>query len=144
MDRPFVSENAAARKRLRDLIESMTDEQLRITLPNGWPVYVALAHLAFWDHRSAILIKTWAKEGISPSGVDVHVINDALIPFFTAIPPREAAELALSSAEAVDLQLEQASDNLVSGLAALGDRFRLYRADHRNLHLERIESVLKG
>jgi hypothetical protein len=142
MDRPFVHENAAARARLRTLISSLTDQQLRLLLPNGWPIYVALAHLAFWDQRSAILMKKWIKDGITPSPIDVHVVNDTLIPFFTAMPTLQAADLALSSAESIDSQLEQAPDDLIAGLTALGDRFRLYRSDHRKLHLDKIELVL--
>jgi hypothetical protein len=144
MDRSFVGENAAERSRLRDLVTSITDEQLRLLLPNGWPIYVALAHLAFWDQRSAVLVKKWNKDGIAPSPIDVHVVNDALVPFFHAMAPRKAAELALFSAETIDSQLEQAPDNLIAGLVALGDRFRLFRSDHRKVHLDKIESVLKA
>ena len=143
MDRPFVRENSAERTRLRNVIASITDAQLRLPLPNGWPIYVALAHLAFWDQRSTVLVKKWTKDGIVPSPIDVHVVNDALVPFFLALAPREAADLALSSAEAIDSQLQEAPDDLIAGLMALGDRFRLFRSEHRKLHLDKIENVLK-
>lgn len=144
MDRPFVQENASERVRLRNLVLSITDQQLRLALPNGWPIYVALAHLAFWDNRSTVLMKKWSKDGITPSPIDMHIINDTLVPFFMAMLPRQAADLALSSAESIDSQLERASDELISGLTALGDRFRLYRSDHRKMHLDQIEAVLTG
>lgn len=144
MDRPFVRENAAERARLRNLVTSITDQQLRLPLPNGWPIYAALAHLAFWDQRSTVLMEKWSKHGITSSPIDMHVINDTLLPLFRAIPPRQAADLALSSAEAIDKQLEEAPDDLIAAIAALGDRFRLYRSDHRKLHLDEIESVLKA
>jgi hypothetical protein len=144
MDRSFVRENSTERARLRNLIASITDEQLLLRLPNGWPIYVALAHLAFWDQRSTVLMKKWSKESVSPSSIEIDVINDTLLPFFLAIPPRRAADLALSSAEAIDSQLEQAPDDLIAGIAALGERFRLFRSDHRKLHLDKIDSVLEA
>ena len=105
MDRPFVRENSTERARLRNLITSITDQQLLLRLPNGWPIYAALAHLAFWDQRSSVLMKKWSKEGITPSPIDVHVVNTTLLPFFLVIPPRQAADLALSSTEDIDSQL---------------------------------------
>lgn len=135
----------ASRTRLRDLVGSLTDEQLGVTLPNGWPIYVALAHVAFWDQRSCVLMNTWLKEGIAPSPcpIDIDAINDTLVPFLAALPPRGAAELAVSCAEAVDARLAQAPDDFIAGLVALGGRFRLYRSDHRTVHLDRIEAALK-
>jgi hypothetical protein len=144
MDRSFVRENSTERARLRNLIASITDGQLLLRLPNGWPIYVALAHLAFWDQRSTVLMKKWSKESVSPSSIEIDVINDTLLPFFLAIPPRRAADLALSSAEAIDSELEQAPGELIAGIAALGERFRLFRSDHRKLHLDKIDSVLEA
>jgi len=144
MDRSFVRENSTERARLWNLIASITDGQLLLRLPNGWPIYVALAHLAFWDQRSTVLMKKWSKESVSPSSIEIDVINDTLLPFFLAIPPRRAADLALSSAEAIDSELEQAPGELIAGIAALGERFRLFRSDHRKLHLDKIDSVLEA
>lgn len=143
MERPFVLENAEQRERLRALVGSITEEQLRICLPNGWPIYCALAHLAFWDQRAMILIRKWARDGITPSPIDVDIVNDALLPFFKAIPARQTAALAVAAAEAIDKGLENASDKLIASIAALGDRFRLYRSDHRKLHLDEIEEELR-
>ena len=52
MDRPFVAENAQERERLSSLVARLKDEELILTLRNGWTIAVALAHLAFWisDH----------------------------------------------------------------------------------------------
>lgn len=144
MDRPFVEANESERTRLRDLVSSLTDQQLLLRLPSGWPIYVALAHLAFWDQRSAILIRKWKEHGITQSPVDPQVINDALAPFFQAMPPRHAADFAVQSAETIDTLLAEAPDDLIAGITALGDRFRLYRCDHRRLHLDKIEKVLRA
>jgi hypothetical protein len=143
MKRPFVDANRAERVRLRELAGSISDQELNLPLPNGWPVYVALAHMAFWDQRSAILLRTWATDGIAASPIDPHVVNDALLPFLKAIPARQAADLATAAAEAVDTELENAPDELIAGISALGDRFRLYRSDHRGLHLNQIHEALR-
>lgn len=143
MKRQFVTENSVQRERLHDLVRTITDKQLQVCLPNGWPIYCALAHLAFWDQRSIVILRKWAKEGVNPSPVDPHIINDALLPFFQAIPPRIAADLAISAAHVVDTELENASDEFIASIVALGDRFRLYRSEHRKIHVDKIEEVLR-
>ena len=108
MERPFVSENARARERLRGLVDRITDEELSLTLNDaGWTIAVALAHLAFWDQRRLVLIQKWKQKGVFPSPIDADIVNDALIPFFRALQPREAANLSVSSAETLDRELEE-------------------------------------
>jgi len=142
MDRPFVEENAKERERLCSLVERLSDEQLCISMENGWTIAVALAHLAFWDQRSLILMQKWKSTGIAPSPIDIDVINDSLLPLWLALPPRSAAKLAVSSAEAIDRELEEAPSELISEIQKLGDKFRLYRSVHRKLHLDEIENLL--
>jgi len=142
MDRPFVEENAKERERLCSIVERLSDEQLCISMENGWTIAVALAHLAFWDQRSLILMQKWKSTGIAPSPIDIDVINDSLLPLWLALPPRSAAKLAVSSAEAIDRELEEAPSELISEIQKLGDKFRLYRSVHRKLHLDEIENLL--
>lgn len=142
MDRPFVAENARERERLRALVGRMTDEELAVPLGGGWTISAALAHLAFWDWRSLVLMRRWRVSGVSLSPIDQDVVNDSILPLCAAIPPRAAAALAVSSADAIDRELEEAPAALVADVERLGDRFRLYRADHRKLHLDEIESAL--
>jgi hypothetical protein len=59
-----------------------------------------------------------------------------------AIPPRKAANLAISSAEAIDRELAQASTELINEIVGLGEKFRLYRSIHRKQHLDEIEEFL--
>jgi hypothetical protein len=144
MDQPFVVENAWERGRLSRLVDRMTDKELTLTLyGEGWTIAVALAHLAFWDQRSLILIRKWKESRVEPSAVDTDTINDALLPFFLAIPPRMAANLAVSSAEAIDKELEKAPPELVAGIQRLGDEHRLYRSIHRKMHIDEIEALLQ-
>lgn len=55
---------------------------------------------------------------------------------------RVAARIAVSSAEAIDRELEDVSGELVHAIESLGDKFRPYRSIHRKLHLDDIEGVL--
>ena len=87
-------------------------------------------------------MQKWKKAGVAPSPIDDEVTNDAILPLCVAIPPRVAASLAVTAAEAIDLELEKASDDLITDIGRLGDRFRLYRSDHRKVHLDQIENLL--
>lgn len=143
MERQFVQANAAQRERLHALVATITPRQLDTCLPNGWPVYCVLANLGFWDRRSTMVLRRSAQEGVQPSPVDPQILNDALLPFFEAIPPRLAADLAVTSAAIFDAELERASDELVSSLVALGDRFGLDRSGLRKLHLDEIQAAIR-
>ncbi|UCH50537.1 MAG: maleylpyruvate isomerase N-terminal domain-containing protein [Chloroflexota bacterium] len=144
MIRQFVAENAKGRERLRNFVDKITDEELTLTLnAEGWTVAVALAHLAFWDERRLVLVRKWKKEGITPSPIDADIINDALVPLLLAIPPRKAANLSITIAEALDRELEEASPDLIEAMEASGDIHALDRSIHRNLHLDEIDALLK-
>ena len=143
MDRPFVAENAKAHERLCSLVARLTDEELSLPLGNDWTIAVALAHLAFWDQRRLVLMRKWKQSGVELSPLDIDVTNDSLLPIWRAIPPRAAADLAVSSAEAIDRELQEASSDLIDAIEGLGEKFRLYRSIHRKLHLDAIDEVLR-
>ena len=144
MERTFVSENTRERERLRALVDRITDEELGLILyDEGWTVAVALAHLAFWDQRRLVLVRKWKQQGVTPSPIDDDITNDALVPFLLALHPRVAANLSISSAEALDRELEGASPDLVTAIESLGDRHALNRSIHRRMHLDEIESLLQ-
>lgn len=142
MDRPFVIENAKELERLRSLAERLTDDELIFPIGNGWTIAVSLAHLAFWDQRALFLLRKWTKDGVEESPIDIDITNDALLPLWLALPPRRAANLAISSAEAIDRELADASTELINAIAGLGEKFRLYRSLHRKQHLDEIEEYL--
>jgi hypothetical protein len=54
-----------------------------------------------------------------------------------------AANLAVSSAETIDRELEEATPELIVDIEGLGEKWRLYRSEHRKLHLDEIERFLK-
>ncbi|MGD8345586.1 MAG: DinB family protein [Desulfobacterales bacterium] len=142
MDRPFVTENAKELERLRSLVERLTDDELIFPIGNGWTIAVALAHLAFWDQRALFLLRQWKKDGVEESPIDIDITNDSLLPLWLAIPPRKAAHLAISSAEAIDQELAEAPTELINEIVTLGEKFRLYRSIHRKQHLDEIEEYL--
>jgi hypothetical protein len=143
MDKAFAIENACERERLTLLASRLTDAQLSLPLNGDWTIAVALAHLAFWDQRSLCLMRKWKSSGVAACPIDFDLTNDSLLPLWQALSPRAAANLAVSSAEKIDRELEEAPSDLVSAIEKLGDRFRLYRSEHRKLHLDEIEEALK-
>ena len=143
MDRPFVAENARERERMSSLVGRLTDEDLSLPLGVDWTIAIALAHLAFWDQRSLFLLKKWKNIGIvEATTIDIDVTNDSLLSTWRALSPRVAAKLAVSSAEAIDRELEETSSDLIAKIEGLGEKFRLYRSIHRKQHLDEIEEVL--
>lgn len=138
----FVEANARSRDRLRALVARISDRELERELGGGWTVAAALAHVAFWDQRALVLLRRWKLGGVGPSPIDIDATNDAILPLCLALPPRTAAALAVSSAEAVDRELEGADREFVAALEALGSKFRLNRGTHRDEHIAQIEAVL--
>ena len=64
MERPFLAENTMERESIRALVASLTDEDLSLTLGEGWTVALTLAHLTFWDHRVLVhFAKVEARRG---------------------------------------------------------------------------------
>ena len=77
MSRKFISDNNKSRYRLRSLVERLSDQDFAKATAAGWTVSSLLAHLAFWDQRAVILLRVWKEAGVSPSPVDINVVNDA-------------------------------------------------------------------
>jgi hypothetical protein len=142
MERSFVVENIKELERLRRLVNRITDEELGLPMWEGWTIAAALAHLAFWDQRALVLMQKWKINGVASSPIDDDVTNDAILLLCLAIPYRVAARLAVSSAEAIDLELEKAAEDLITDIRQLGEKFRLYRSEHRRVHLDQIENLL--
>jgi hypothetical protein len=106
-------------------------------------VGVALAHIAFWDGRVLAVLDATEREGnVSAPGIDI-VVNDISLPLWSAIPPREAARIALEMAEKLDQRLESYPPELLEQVAAFNTRF-VQRSLHRSEHLDEVEEALKG
>jgi hypothetical protein len=135
-------ENNRERERMIALIGRLSNDDLCRDAGGGWTVSVIFAHLAFWDQWTRFRIRKWKQEGFVASPIDFDVINDSLLPLFKTIPPREAANLAITAAEAIDHEIEQLPVSLIDAIDAMGDKRRIRRSMHRNMHLDQIEAIL--
>jgi hypothetical protein len=147
VDRSYVSENKTQLARIQALLAGRSDAELARPMAAGWTVAGVLGHLAFWDQRALILLEHWEKKGEAPPAnneEDVDWINDAAKPMLLAVPPRRAAELWLSVAQAVDAKAAGFSDDLVARNAAAGTPVSLNRGAHRLDHLPDLERALQG
>jgi DinB superfamily len=144
VDRSYIAENAAELRRLRTLVERLSDVDLARPTPGGWTVASSLAHVAFWDERILFWLDRWER-GESPRRLDeadIDWINDAGKPLCLALPPRLAVRLTVEIAERVDRRLAALSDERVAANKAAGEPLFLTRAHHRKTHLDEIERVL--
>lgn len=139
----YKQENDSSRRRLETLAGGLTDEELGRTNPDGWTVAALLAHLACWDQRHLHLIRRWRAEGIDESPVDSTAVNESIKPLCLALPPRAAVALCLSSAAAINAELETVSPELMAAVEASPNHYRFNRSLHRNGHLDEIESLLQ-
>ena len=146
VDRKIVDENTKERQRLKALVGRLSDADLARPLTAGWTVAGVLGHLAFWDQRIVVLLDAWQRTGAAPNpnrDEDIDWINDAGKPFLLALPPRQAAELTVAIAEAVDSKIAALPDDFAARIAGAGNPISLHRAEHRREHLDEIEAALR-
>ena len=142
VDRSFIELNRAATERMRVLATRLTDDELRHPVGQHWTVAIVFAHLAMLDRRALWVLDATERAGqvVNP---DYNIfVNDVVLPLMAAIPPREAVRLALEAAEAVDKRLEAFPSDLVELIRTEYKRY-LFRAYHRNEHLDEAEAALK-
>lgn len=136
-----IEENNRSRQRMQALAERLTDEQLATRMENDWTVAAYLVHIAFFDRRALELTKRFTTvDEVRESPLDVHVLNDALLPQWRLIPPRAAANEAIVAATETDAAIAALPDEIVARVRAL-DAFSLDRSAHRKTHLDEIEPM---
>ena len=143
LDLSYIQLNRAATERLRRLVNGLTDEQLQTRMGEHWTIAICLAHFAFWERRAMYVLDASQKAGkvVSPD-IDI-VVNDLSLPLWAAIPPRQAARIAVECADACDKQLEAYPKDLLEKIYE--DRKRtVVRALHRNEHMDEIDAALKA
>src|SRR5262245_34318386 len=119
VERAHEAENDGERERLRSLVARLGDDELRRPMPAGWTVAAVLAHIGFWDARAIYWLDEWGR-GVEPSAPDfetredVEWINDSAKPLCLALPPRDAARLALRVAEESDRKVAALSDAMLT------------------------------
>jgi Mycothiol maleylpyruvate isomerase N-terminal domain len=142
MDRSFIEQNRASTERIRRLVSKLSDKQLQHPVGEHWTVAVALAHLAFWDRRVIFILDQTEHDGkLSAPEID-DLVNDISLPLWAAIPPREAARLAVDTAQELDKRLEEIPLELIEELYKYNQRWVL-RALHRDEHLNEVDEALK-
>ena len=143
LDRSFVERNRASTDRIRALAASLTDEQLQHPVGEHWTVAIALAHLAFWDRRVMYVLDVTERDGkLFIPEIDIFV-NDLSLPLWAAIPPREAARIAIETSEELDRRLEVYPPALLEEIYTYNKRW-VVRALHRGEHLDEVDAALKG
>jgi uncharacterized damage-inducible protein DinB len=144
-DRSYIDQNNQERERLRALVERLSEDELRAPVNEHWTVAGVLGHIAFWDAR-VLSLADKLERGVpftssDAEPEDVDWINDASRALIHAIPPLEAARLALQIAEETDARVATLPadrlwpQNPDSPLYAV-------RASHRGEHLDEVESAL--
>jgi hypothetical protein len=145
----YVERNRTELERLRALVTGLSDDELARPVNESWSVAGVLGHITFWDGRALFLVEKLLRgEPFTSSDEepeDVDWINDAARPLIHAIPPRQAADLALSVAEAIDERLASLDPELLRKTWPSDQTSPLNasRADHRSEHLDEIEASLR-
>ncbi len=143
IDPSYVEQNRTSTARIRFLDERLSDEELLHPVGEHWTVAITLAHLAFWDRRALHALDATERAGelVAPD-IDV-VVNDYSLPLWAAIPPRQAARIAIEAAEALDARLESYPPALLQLVHDFYPRW-VVRAAHRNEHLDEVDAALRG
>jgi hypothetical protein len=144
-DRFYVAENTRERERMRALVASLGEDELRAPVNEHWTVAGVLGHVAFWDAR-VLALAGKLERGVpfSPGDTeadDVDWINDSARPLIHAVPPREMAQLALRIAEETDRRVETLPPDRMWPRDA-DSPLNPLRAGHRAEHLDEIEAAL--
>jgi len=139
----FIERNRASTQRIWALAARLTDDELQHPVGEHWTVTITLAHLAFWDRRVIDGLEMTERSGkLSFPEIDVSV-NDVSLPFWAAIPPRQAARIAVETAEALDKRLASYPPALLEDIYVHNQRW-VVRALHRGEHLDEIDAALKS
>jgi hypothetical protein len=146
----YRADNARELERMRAIVERLGSDELRLLVNESWTVAGVLGHIAFWDGRAlALADKLTRGVAFTPSDdepEDVDWINDASRPLIHAIPPEEAARLALLIAEETDRRVASLPPELAAQAWPMSETspLNLIRASHRGEHLDEIEAALAG
>jgi hypothetical protein len=142
VDPSYVEQNRAATERLRAMA-ARSEADLCRPVGEHWTVSVVLCHITWWDRLALYVLDMTEQQGklfVPDFGT---FVNDLTLPFWLAVPPREAARLAVETAEALDRRLESYPPNLLAEVHDFRPRW-VFRSLHRNNHLAEAEAALGG
>jgi uncharacterized damage-inducible protein DinB len=135
--------NRESTERMHEMINRLSDAQLSESIGSDWTVSITFAHLGLWDQRVIFVIESARRNRKLHAPYYDDQLNDILTPILRAIPPREAARMAISTAERLDHELECCAVKLLEEMKAVNGRL-IDRSIHRNLHLDEIENAIKS
>lgn len=141
-----IEENDVSRKELGTFIAQLGDAEFQQAVGNGWTVATVFCHLSFWDQRALYLLQRWQSgdfEAFRLTPQAINSINEAAKVIAGAVPGRTAAQLALSSAEAVDAEIAQLGDDLAEKILSAWLERLLHRSVHRRAHLQKLKEKLQ-
>jgi hypothetical protein len=141
VSKDYVAQNVRERERLGQLVARLSDDDMARQLNDDWTVGDALAHLAFYDRRSQVLLELFARDGVSASPYDYETINQALLHLTRRMPPQAVKEEVLAAADAADAAAAALPEALLAEIATRNE-VRPNRAEHRRNHLNEIEAAL--
>jgi hypothetical protein len=138
-----VAQNAAARQRILDLVQGLTEEQLRMPIGGGWTIAAELAHLAFWDGNHIARLRRALDAGLPappplPDGM-ADIVNDAALPGWREIPGEAALRLFEAAAGEADAYIASLDAATVAQVKAGGAPRVIERFRHRGEHADAIE-----
>jgi len=125
-------------------LRRLSDDELSRPVREHWTVAVALAHIQYWDGRALAGIEAWKRHGVPLTlwrSDEGRIVNDLRLDLWRALPPREALEGAIVTAEALDRVLAALTQADAETVAAQR-RSALERWMHREGHLEEIEQAV--
>jgi hypothetical protein len=137
-----ITKNKESLQMYKDFLTNCTDADLSTPMSAGWTVSAVLCHLIFWDQRALTLLEKWEKEGIDYSSIDTDVVNEVTRFLCLAVPPRAAVNLFLRTAETLDAKISGLDPAWLSEIEEKGKNVHLYRAKHREMHMEDIKAIL--
>jgi hypothetical protein len=143
LEQSFIELNRASTNRIRALATRLSDEEMQHRVGKHWTVAIALAHLAFWDRRVMYVLDMTERNGkLFIPEIDIFV-NDLSLPLWAAIPPRDAARIAIENAETLDKRLENFPRALLKEIYTYNKRW-VVRALHRGEHLDEVDAALNS
>jgi hypothetical protein len=141
MDRSFLELNRASTDRIRGLASRLSDAEMLAPIGHDWTAAIVLAHIAFWDRRVLYVLDMTERDGkLFIPEIDIFV-NDLSLPLWAAIPPREAARIAIEAAETLDARLESFPEPLLEEIYHYNKRW-VVRSLHRGEHLDEVDATI--
>ena len=143
-----VTDNAAARRRILDLVANRTDAELARPIDRDWTVGALLAHLAFWDGVHVGRLQWAIRDGLAappplPDGI-ADIVNNSNLPAWRAIPGGAAVHLFDEASARADAYIGSLDVSVIEGVRAAGYPRLVERFRHRTEHGDTIERALSA